>query len=284
MVKEMEGKKSTIRTEVVRAITELVNDREARERIDKGILSHTKGREHWILHLLLRALETQQEHNEAGINYLLTTTNTVYKELSTKIEGLSKSIENLTPKVKASFEEIEQKNYEKISAIIEESFKKVQESLAKSISESIGSTAEAIKAQALETKNLTQALARDIADTFKITTQVRLLINENLRKLNEIGDAIGNASAEKTIDLKPLFNEIEAKMAQMGGFEERIEAMLKNVNKHIDLTAIDTQNKIENIMKAQLELSKRVETIERNLEGLRSAVESLKSILLEIKK
>lgn len=285
-----EGKKSTIRTEVVRALTDLVNDREARERIDKGILSHTKGREHWILHLLLRAMEAQQEFTETSMNYLLTTTNTVYKDLSAKIEGVNLAIDGSIPKIKAGVEEIEQKNYERVAAMIEENFRKVNEGLGKTINESIGKTAEAIGAQAMETKNLTQALSRDVADTFKVATQVRLLISENMRKLNEIAEALekvqpgSGTGTAGTVDVKPLIAEIEARIGTLKGFEEKIDTMLKSVNKHIDITSIDTQNRIENIMKAQLELAKRVDSIEKNLAEIKTAVEGLRNLLLEIKK
>ncbi|MCX8173431.1 MAG: hypothetical protein N3F63_02315 [Thermoplasmata archaeon] len=290
-----EGKKSTIRTEVVRAITDLVNDKEARERIDKGILAHTKGREHWILHLLLKALEAQQEYTETGMTYLLTTTNTVYKDLGAKIEGVNKEIENSIPKIKAEVGEIEAKNYERLVAMIEESFKKVNEGLGKTINESIGKTAEAINTQALETKNLTQALSRDVADTFKVATQVRLLISENMRKLNEIAEALerggtgGTPGSSGEIyhgagDIKPLIEKIEGRINELKGFEEKMDTMLKSVNKHIDVTSIETQHRIENLSKGQVEIVRRVEAIEKTMAELKVTMESLRTLLLEIKK
>lgn len=288
-----EGKKSTIRTEVVRAITDLVNDKDARDRIDKGILAHTKGREHWILHLLLKALEAHQEHTENGINSLLATTNTIYEDLSTKIESINKEIENSIPKIRAEVNEIEEKNYEKIIAMIEEKFKKVNEGLGKTIQESIGKTADAINSQALETKNLTQSLSRDVADTFKVATQVRLLISENIRKLNEISEMLekagssrilGGESSNVAAELKPLIEKIETKINELKGFEEKIETMLKSVNKHIDVTAIDTQRIIENLSKNQVEIARRVEFIEKSIGELRTSIESVRALLLEIKK
>ncbi|MEM3567128.1 MAG: hypothetical protein QXS83_00990 [Thermoplasmata archaeon] len=285
-----EGKKSAIRTEVVRAITDLVNDKEARDRIDKGILAHTKGREHWILHLLLKALEAQQEHMETGINYILTTTNTIYEDLSKRIEGVNKEIGNSIPKIKAEVGEIEAKNYEKLAAMIEESFRKVNEGLGKTINESIGKTAEAINSQALETKNLTQALSRDVADTFKVATQVRLLISENMRKLNEISEMLEKVGTPPVsagepraagAELTPFIERLEARINELKGLEE---TMLKSVNKHIDLTTIDTQHKIESLGKNQIELLRRIEAIEKSIEELRTTMETVRTLLLEMKK
>ncbi|MGB9635862.1 MAG: hypothetical protein ACPL1Y_01250 [Thermoplasmata archaeon] len=286
-------KKSTIRMEVVKAITDLANDREARDRIDKGILSHVKGREHWMLHLFLKAMEAQQQETNEGLSHILTTTNSVYKDLGTKLENVRTEITtNLVPKIKTEIGEIEAKNFEKIAGMIEASFEKVNAGLSKSINESIGKTAEAINAQALETKNLTQALARDVGDTFKVATQVRLLISENMRKLNEIADAItseGGGSAQSSAtsgsieSLQPIIEKIGAEIKELKGFEEKIDMMLKGVNKHIDITSVENQNRMENLIRTQMELARKVEKIEKDVEAIKTSIEAIRTLLLEIK-
>ncbi|MEM3512799.1 MAG: hypothetical protein QXH13_01335 [Thermoplasmata archaeon] len=215
--------------------------------------------------------------------------------MSAKIEDVNKAIDNSIPKIKAEISEVEAKTYEKLVAMIEESFKRVNEGLGKTINESIGRTAEAINSQAVETKNLTQALSRDVADTFKVATQVRLLISENMRKLNEISEALERSGAGSSsvpagessnvaTELKPLIEKLEAEMKELKGFEEKIDTMLKSVNKHIDVTSIETHNRIESLNKSQIEIVRRVEAIEKSVGELKTTIESLRTLLLEIKK
>ena len=52
----------TLRVEVLKELQQLIDNREARDKIDKGPLAEAKGREHWVLHLLLRAQESTTAH------------------------------------------------------------------------------------------------------------------------------------------------------------------------------------------------------------------------------
>src|SRR5690242_14952850 len=51
-----------LRLEILKELQQLIDSREARDRVDKSPIAETKGREHWILHLTLRAMELQQSH------------------------------------------------------------------------------------------------------------------------------------------------------------------------------------------------------------------------------
>ncbi len=53
---------AALRLEVLKELQQLIDNRDSRDRIDRGPLSETKGREHWVLHLLLRAEESNQSH------------------------------------------------------------------------------------------------------------------------------------------------------------------------------------------------------------------------------
>jgi methyl-accepting chemotaxis protein len=297
-----ETNKNTIRMEVVRTITELLKDRDARDRLDKGVLSHTKGREHWILHLMLTALDTLNESSENGFNYILTTTNTIYKEMGAKIENVNKEINGIVPKLKDELETAEKKNYEQIVALIDASFDKLNKNLEKTINDTIGKTAEAIGAQALETKNLTQTLSKDVADTFKVSTQVRLLISENMRKLNEISEIVDKLSTEgagavqtalhapapgtqvSAGEINQIVDRIATELKDFKNFEERIDVVLKGVNKHIDLTSIETHNRIEILQRNYLELARRVENIAHTVDEIKTSIEALRALILEKQK
>src|SRR5713226_3363386 len=51
-----------VRLEILKELQQLIDSREARDRVDRSPLAETKGREHWVLHLMLRAMELQQSH------------------------------------------------------------------------------------------------------------------------------------------------------------------------------------------------------------------------------
>ena len=61
---------STVRVEVLKELQTLLDEREVRDRLERGPLGETKGREHWVLHLLLRAAEVGQNQTNLSLIHI----------------------------------------------------------------------------------------------------------------------------------------------------------------------------------------------------------------------
>ena len=78
----------TLRVEILKELQQLIDSRDARDRIDKSPLAETKGREHWVLHLLLRATESMQAHVDALVG-------SAYANLIARLQSLEDRVEHV---------------------------------------------------------------------------------------------------------------------------------------------------------------------------------------------
>src|SRR5208282_3024755 len=82
------GSTSYSRVEVLKELQTLIDDRDVRDRLDRGPLAETKGREHWVLHLLLRASEVSQSQT----NTLL---GTAYSNLTARLQSIEDRLQRV---------------------------------------------------------------------------------------------------------------------------------------------------------------------------------------------
>ena len=66
----------------------MLDDREVRDRVDRGPLAEAKGREHWVLHLLLRS----QELSQASLTTLV---RTAYTNLTGRIQTIEERVQRI---------------------------------------------------------------------------------------------------------------------------------------------------------------------------------------------
>src|SRR5215831_5129182 len=93
------GGTPTLRLEILKELQQLIDSREARDRIDKSPLAETKGREHWVLHLLLRAIESNQTHVDVLVG-------TAYANLLARLQAIDDRMEHLEELARSSNSEV----------------------------------------------------------------------------------------------------------------------------------------------------------------------------------
>ena len=79
---------SSLRLEVLKELQAIVEDRDVRDRLDRGPLAEAKGREHWVLHLLLRAQELSQAHVDTLIG-------SAYSNLVARLQSIADRLEKV---------------------------------------------------------------------------------------------------------------------------------------------------------------------------------------------
>ncbi len=215
---------SSLRVEVLKELQSLLDDRDVRDRLDRGPIAETKGRDHWVLHLLLRAQELNQAHVDLliGTAYsnLVARLQTLEDRLQ-RVEGIGESLGN---EVKTRFDAIESGLTERLSKEVAEGIdaagRRVGESVIANLDTKWKPVGESIEAFATSSHQLT----KDTADTFRVATQNRLLLNEGARRMTDLGRDI--VALEESLKLaltkvleeglQPLEDRIAALEARLG--------------------------------------------------------------------
>lgn len=172
-----------LRAEVLRELQTLLEDRDARDRLDRGPLAETKGRDHWLLHLLLRAHELGQAHTSNLVG-------TSYANLLARLQSIEESFarletahQQLGQAVGSRLEQVEKTFDTRLAAMVAEGRESVARAVVGTVDEKWKPVAESIETFARASHQLT----KDISDTYRVATQTRLLLNENARRMIDLG-------------------------------------------------------------------------------------------------
>lgn len=218
---------SAVRLEVLKELQQLIDNREFRDRVDRGPLAEAKGREHWVLHLLLRAHEVDSVHTDTLVG-------SVYSNLTARLEALEDRLGRieelqgaLEEAIKSRLESVDKTVGDRIEAGITEGTVRLTGELTKSLGESLDKkwapVGESVETFAQGSKQL----VRGVDDTFRLAAQTRLLLNENARRISDIGRDI--VALEESLKL------VVAKTLEQGllPLEQRVSA----VEAHLDLAS-----------------------------------------------
>lgn len=176
-----------LRTEVLRELQALLDDREARERLDRGLLAEAKGHDEWILHLLLRAHELGQAHvsNLVGTAYvnLLSRLRTLEETVGRVEEGTRELGDELAGRL----ERFEQEVSGKVAAEVGRSLAEGRETLSAALLASLEQKWKPVSESVETFVRSSHQLTKDVSDTYRVATQTRLLLNENARRMTDLG-------------------------------------------------------------------------------------------------
>ncbi len=216
----------TLRLEVLRELQQLIENRDSRERIDKGPIAEARGREHWVLHLLLRAHELEQAHTDTLVG-------SVYSNLTSRLQSVedrlarleevnSGAATDLRERIDASSSAVGEAAERRIEAATEKLSKAVAAQLAQSLDQKWKPVGESIETFAVGSRQV----LKDVADTYRVATQTRLLLNENARRITDLGRDL--VALEESLKLV-VARTIEESLAPL---EQRVAA----IENHVGLT------------------------------------------------
>jgi len=215
---------SSLRVEVLKELQSLIDDRDVRDRLDRGPIGETKGKEHWVLHLLLRAQELNQTHVDMLIGSAYSNLLARLQSIEDRLERVESSGRTLGDDVKGRLEGLE-------GTVSERLAKEVGTGIATAAShletglwtnldkkwKPVGDSIEVFSQSASQ-------LTKDLSDTYRVATQSRLLLNENARRIIDLGrDLVAleeslKLALAKTLEegLQPLEERISALEARLG--------------------------------------------------------------------
>jgi hypothetical protein len=176
-----------LRTEVLKELQALIDDREARERVERGPLAEAKGREHWILHLLLRADELGQAHVSNLVG-------TAYVNLLSRLQGVEESVGRIEESNRRMGEELAgrldrfEKDFSgKVGTDVGNALTEGREKLSTAVLANLDQKWKPVSESVETFVHASHQLTKDISDTYRVATQTRLLLNENARRMIDLG-------------------------------------------------------------------------------------------------
>jgi hypothetical protein len=222
------GSGSSLRVEILKELQSLIDDRDVRDRLERGPIGETKGREHWVLHLLLRAQESNQSHVDMLIGSAYSNLLARLQSIEDRVERVEGNARSLGDEMKTRFDGIETnvsaRVAKEVSSGVETAGAQMSKEMLGSLDKKwkpVGDSIEVFSASASQ-------LTKDLSDTYRVATQSRLLLNENARRIIDLGrdlvaleESLKLALAKVLEDgLQPLEERISALEARLGAPSE----------------------------------------------------------------
>jgi hypothetical protein len=209
----------SLRVEVLKELQQLIDSREARDRVDKGPLAETKGREHWVLHLMLRAQESSQARIDNLIGSAYSNLTARMQALDDRLARLEESGGNLGTEVRSRFDQVDAGVGERIDQRLDLGLGKLSSSLGKQLGDDLDTKWKPV-GDSIETfAQGSRQVLKDVADTYRVATQTRLLLNENARRITDLGrDLIALEESLKLVVQKTIeegLAPLEARVAHL---------------------------------------------------------------------
>ncbi len=219
------GAPASLRVEVLKELQALIDNRDLRDRIDRGPLAETRGKEHWILHLLLRAAEIDQVHLDTLIGTSYSNTIARLQAIEDRLQRVEATGQGLGEEIRTRFDGMEGVLVERLSKEISEGVDraaaKVGADMFTNLDQKWKPVGESIEAFAQSSHQLT----KDLSDTYRVATQSRLLLNENARRIIDLGrDLVALEESLKLALTKVLQDALEPLEERIAALEGRLGA------------------------------------------------------------
>ena len=181
------GSASSLRLEVLKELQSLIDDRDVRDRLERGPLAETKGRDHWVLHLILRALESSQAHTDMLIGSAYSNLLARLQSLEDRLQRLEATDEGIAEDVKHRLEAMETSVAERVTKEIASGVEAGTQRLSQGLFENLEAKWKPVGSSIEAFAQSSHQLTKDLSDTYRVSTQSRLLLNENARRIIDLG-------------------------------------------------------------------------------------------------
>ena len=205
--------------EVLKELQALIDDRDVRDRVDRGPLAEAKGREHWVLHLLLRGQELSMAHMDGLVGTAYSNLLSRLQSVEDRLQRMETDTQAIDQEVKTRLEGMESTLAERVSREVSAGVQSTSEKLVTTLTASLDEKWKPVGASIETFAQSSHQLTKDLSDTYRVTTQSRLLLNENARRIIDLGRDL--VALEESLKLT-LTKAIDDGLAPL---EERIAAL-----------------------------------------------------------
>jgi hypothetical protein len=210
---------SSLRVEVLKELQSLIDDRDVRDRLERGPIGETKGREHWVLHLLLRAQESGQAHTDVLIGSAYSNLLARLQTIDDRVERVEGSGRSLGDELKTRLDGLEASLADRVSKEVGTGIDAAGERIGANLSANLDKKWKPVGDSIEVFAQSAGQLTKDLSDTYRVATQSRLLLNENARRIIDLGRDI--VALEESLKLA-LTKTLEEGLQRL---EERVSAI-----------------------------------------------------------
>jgi len=175
------------RMEVLKELQSLIDDRDVRDRVDRGPLAEAKGREHWVLHLLLRGQELSIAHMDGLVGTAYSNLLARLQSVEDRLQRMETESQSIDQEVKTRLEGMETTLAERVSREVSAGVQSTSDKLATTLTASLDEKWKPVGASIETFAQSSHQLTKDLSDTYRVSTQSRLLLNENARRIIDLG-------------------------------------------------------------------------------------------------
>jgi len=173
--------------EVLKELQALIDDRDVRDRVDRGPLAEAKGREHWVLHLLLRGQELSMAHMDGLVGTAYSNLLSRLQSVEDRLQRMETDTQAIDQEVKTRLEGMESTLAERVSREVSAGVQSTSEKLVTTLTASLDEKWKPVGASIETFAQSSHQLTKDLSDTYRVSTQSRLLLNENARRIIDLG-------------------------------------------------------------------------------------------------
>ncbi len=211
----------------------MIDDREVRDRIDRGPLAETKGREHWILHLLLRAQEFGQGQLTTLIGSAYSNLTARLQSIEDRVQRVEGSAEGLGQEVKTRLDGFGTSLAEQVSKEVDAAFERLDLKLIAALAANLDTKWKPVGDSVETFARSSHQLTKDLSDTYRVATQTRLLLNENSRRMIDLGrDLVALEESLKLALTKVLEEGLQSLDDRIASLESRLGAAEGTAENH----------------------------------------------------
>ncbi len=214
---------STLRVEVLKELQAMVDDREVRDRVDRGPLAEAKGREHWVLHLLLRAHELSQANLTNLVRSSYTNVTTRLQNLEERLQRIESGQRGLAEEVKGDLGGLRTTVKETVEVAVDHGLTEGRERIGTALLTDLDAKWKPIGESVETFARSSHQLSKDLSDTYRVSTQTRLLLNENARRMIDLGrDLVALEESLKLALTKALEDGLQPLEERIASLEGRL--------------------------------------------------------------
>jgi len=209
--------------EILKELQAMIDDREVRDRIDRGPLAETKGREHWILHLLLRAQEFGQGQLSTLVGSAYSNLTARLQSIEDRVQHVESSSDGLGQEMKTRLDGLEATLSERVSKEVDGAFDRLNQKLTAALTENLDTKWKPVGDSVETFARSSHQLTKDLSDTYRVATQTRLLLNENARRMIDLGrDLVALEESLKLALTKALEEGLQSLDDRIASLENRL--------------------------------------------------------------
>jgi hypothetical protein len=213
------GTSSALRVEILKELQSILEDREVRDRLDRGPLAETKGREHWVLHLLLRAQESTTAHFDTLIQSAYSNLTARLQSVEDRLQRAEGVREALGTELKTRLQELENGVADRVGKEIATGLDTAGQRISQDLTHNLDAKWKPIGDSVESFAQRSSQLTKDLSDTFRVATQNRLLLNENARRIIDLGRDIVALEESLKLSLSKVLEDglapLEARVAAL---------------------------------------------------------------------